>query len=189
MLQDPFNGKYASEGGLNHGIELQHGPQRGRFVLPYSEGSRTKNKYAAHAMAVYSDNGGKNWTIGALLPDYSGEAAIAELKNGSVLISFRNEGEHMPHHPHNRGFARSDTGGATWAEVWYANDPGRSTGMIDAPSDQGIDRSEKTDAVYFGHPGAVTGDRANYTIHRSTDSGATFVRARRGDIPRRSWVF
>ena len=78
----------------------------------------------------------------------------------------------MQHHPHNRGFARSDDGGATWAEVWYAND--RDPGLIDAPSDQGIDRSEKTGAVYFGHPGAVDGDRANYTIHRSTDSGATF---------------
>ena len=33
------------------------------------------------------------------------------------------------------------------AEVWYANDPGRTTGMIDGPSDQGIDRSEKTGAV------------------------------------------
>ena len=72
------------------------------------------------------------------------QAAITELGNGSLLMSFRNEGEHMPSHPHYRGFARSDDGGATWAEVWYANDPGRATGMIDAPSDQGIDRSEKT---------------------------------------------
>ena len=29
-------------------------------------------------------------------------------------------------------------------------------------------------AVYLGHPGASDGDRANYTIHRSTDEGATF---------------
>ena len=148
---------------------MQHGPHRGRWVLPYCKGSTTKDKYAAHTLAVFSDDGGKNWTQGALTPAYAGEAAITELGNGSLLMSFRSEGEHMPSHPHYRGFARSDVsaatatvglarvaatltgdrcceqdGGATWAEVWYANDPGRATGMIDAPSDQGIDRSEKT---------------------------------------------
>ncbi len=170
VVVDPF---VVGEGELNHGIELQHGPYRGRWVLPYCKSPTTKDKYAGHALAAYSDNGGKNWTQGALTPAYSGEAAITELGNGSLLISFRSEGEHMPSHPHNRGFARSDDGGATWAEVWYANDPGRTTGMIDGPSDQGIDRSEKTGAVYFGHPGSCC-DRANYTIHRSTDEGATF---------------
>jgi sialidase-1 len=107
VLRDPF---VVGEGGLDHGIELQHGPHRGRLVLPYSEASQSKDKYAAHAMAVYSDNAGKNWSVGALLPDYSGEASITELANGSLLISFRSEGEHMTRHPHNRGFARSDTG-------------------------------------------------------------------------------
>jgi sialidase-1 len=171
VLADPF---IVGEGELNHGIELQRGPHRGRWVLPYCKASIDKNnKYAARALAAYSDNGGKNWTQGALTPAYSGEAAITELGNGSVLISFRMEGEHMPSHPHSRGFARSDDGGATWAEIWYANDPGRATGMIDGPSDQGIDRSEKTGAVYFGHPGSLT-ERANYTIHRSLDEGATF---------------
>ena len=90
-----------------NGIELQHGPHRGRFLLPYAQASTGRDKYAAHALTVFSDDNGANWTAGALLPDYSGEASIAELANGSVLISFRSEGEHMPRHPHNRGFARS----------------------------------------------------------------------------------
>jgi hypothetical protein len=114
VLVDPF---VVGEGELNHGIELQHGPHRGRWVLPYCKSSTTGNKYAAHTLAVYSDNNGKNWTQGALTPDYSGEAAITELTNGSLLISFRSEGEHMPSHPHNRGFARSDNGGATWVRT------------------------------------------------------------------------
>jgi hypothetical protein len=104
VLKDPF---ILGEGGLDHGIELQRGPHRGRFVLPYSEASTSRDKYAAHALTLYSDDHGANWTAGALLPDYSGEASITELANGSVFISFRNEGEHMPRHPHNRGFARS----------------------------------------------------------------------------------
>ena len=104
VLKDPF---IRGEGGLNHGIELQHGPHRGRFLLPYAQASTGRDKYAGHALTVFSDDNGANWTAGALLPDYSGEASIAELANGSVLISFRSEGEHMPRHPHNRGFARS----------------------------------------------------------------------------------
>ena len=179
VLADPFvlpgNGT-TIEGGLGHGVELQHGPHRGRFVLPYTEGSTTKNRYAAHALAVYSDEKGAkgSWKAGALLPDYSGEADLTELANGSVLITFRSEGERMPKNEAAkvRGFARSDDGGSSWAEVWYANV--RDPAMLDEPSMQGIDRSEKTGAVYFGHPGAANGDRANYTIHRSTDSGATF---------------
>lgn len=104
VLEDPF---IVGEGGLNHGVELQRGPHRGRFLLPYAKASTSSDKYAAHALTLYSDTHGANWSMGALLPDYSGEAAITELANGSVLISFRNEGEHMPRHPHNRGFARS----------------------------------------------------------------------------------
>lgn len=169
VLQDPF---ILGEGGLGHGIELQNGPHRGRFVLPYAENSMSRDKYAAHALAVFSDNHGLNWTAGALLPDYSGEASLTELGNGSVLISFRMEGEHMPHNPKIRGFARSDDGCATWAEIWYLDD--RQPEIIDAPSMQAIDRSTKTGLLYFGHPGAVDGDRANYTIHRSSNEGATW---------------
>lgn len=124
VLEDPF---IMGEGGLDHGIELQHGSHRGRFLLPYAKASTSRDKYAAHALTLISDNHGANWTAGALLPDYSGEAAITELANGSVLISFRNEGEHMLHHPHNRGFARSvSTGSSTLffsCSRWCASAP------------------------------------------------------------------
>eukprot|EP00947_MAST-08B_sp_MAST-8B-sp1_P006640 g6640.t1 len=169
VVQDPF---IIGEGGLGHGIELQNGPHRGRLVLPYAEQSLSRDKYAAHALAIFSDDAGKSFKAGALLPDYSGEASLTELKNGSVLISFRMEGEHMARDPHVRGFARSDDGGETWGEIWYLDR--RNPEIIDAPSMQAIDRSAKTGMVYFGHPGAVDGDRANYTIHRSRDEGATW---------------
>lgn len=160
------------EGGLGHGIELQHGPHRGRFVVPFAQDSQSRDKYAGHALALFSDTGGANWTAGALLPDYSGEAALTELANGSVLISFRMEGERMPRNPHVRGFARSDDGGATWAQSWFLDEV--QPQVVDAPSMQGIDRSTKTGAVYWGHPGNIGGDRSNYTIHRSTDEGYTW---------------
>ena len=164
VLEDPF---VIGEGGLGHGIELQHGPHRGRFVLPWAKASTTRDKYQAHALAVYSDDSAASWTVGGLLPDYSGEASLTELANGSVLITWRSQNN--PRAPqHVRGFARSDDGCASWTSVYYLDAP-----FIDAPSMQAIARSEKTGALYFGHPGSFT-DRANYTIHRSTDEGASW---------------
>lgn len=165
VLEDPF---VVGEGGLGHGIELQRGPHCGRFVLPYAKASSSRDRYQGHALAVYSDDNAASWSVGGLLPDYSGEASLTELSNGSVLITFRMEGEHMQQHPHVRGFARSDDGCETWNDIYYLDTP-----FIDAPSMQAIDRSEKTGVLYFGHPGSFT-DRANYTIHQSTNEGASW---------------
>ena len=120
---------------------------------------------------IYSDDHGTNWTMGALLPAYTGEPAMAELANGSVLMTFRCE-QGRGSMKHVRGFARSDDGGATWAQIWYLDEC--CPRVIDAPSQQAIDRSTKTGYLYFGHPGEVTGDRANYTIHRSANVGLTW---------------
>ena len=109
--------------------------------------------------------------MGALLPAYTGEPAMAELSNGSVLMTFRCE-QGRGSMKHVRGFARSDDGGATWAQIWYLDEC--CPRVIDAPSQQAIDRSTKTGYLYFGHPGEVTGDRANYTIHRSANDGLTW---------------
>jgi hypothetical protein len=155
-----------------HGVELQHGPHRGRLMLPYGHASTSRDRYAACAMAVFSDDHGTNWTMGGLLPPYTGESALTELKNGSVLITFRCEqGAGSPPMKHARGFARSDNGGETWAQIWYLDECCPSA--IDGPSQQGIDRSAKTGLVYFGHPGSTVA-RANYTIHRSSNDGLTW---------------
>ena len=133
--------------------------------------SCSTGRYAAHAIVIYSDDHGNNWTMGALLPAYTGEPAMAELANGSVLMTFRCE-QGRGSMEHVRGFARSDDGGATWAQIWYLDEC--CPRVIDAPSQQAIDRSTKTGYLYFGHPGEVTGDRANYTIHRSANDGLTW---------------
>ena len=69
---------------------------------------------------MYSDDHGKSWAGGEmmlLLPEFGGgwtEDQVAELKNGSVLLTSRNEyGLSSGQGP--RLFARSDDGGKTWA--------------------------------------------------------------------------
>jgi hypothetical protein len=87
---------------------------------------------------VYSDDHGQTWTGGALLPEAGEhgmlpglpnqtngarggwtECEVAELKNGSVLLTSRNL-YNSKSGLAGRMFARSDDGGANWASVWSA---------------------------------------------------------------------
>ncbi len=125
------------------------------------------------SFVVYSDDGGSTWTAGAkmvLLPQYGGgwtEAEVAELHNGSVLLSSRNfYGLSSGQGP--RLFARSDDGGATWAANWSAGadlpDPYCEASILGEPS---------SGALYFGNPSNGR-SRANFSIHVSHDGGRTW---------------
>lgn len=116
------------------------------------------------------------------------ECTLTELRNGSVLMSARIDDPHNTdyHHPDtnmtrvrtSRGFARSDDGGATWAEKWTLYD--RQPEIPDQPCSDPLIYSHKTGAMYFGHPGEWFGPgpwtrtRSNYTILRSLDEGASW---------------
>merc|ERR1712032_1549164 len=74
---------------------------------------------------------------------------------------------------HSRGFARSDDGGYTWAEVWYVDD--RQPDIVQPTCDQALCSDPSSEStVYWAHPGNITGGRANYTLHKSVDSGASW---------------
>jgi hypothetical protein len=73
-------------------------------------------------------------------------------------------------------------GGATWAEQWTLWE--RQPEIPDAPCSDALIYSNKTGAMYFGHPGEWlnkstgptpdAGQRANYTILRSLNQGASW---------------
>ena len=114
---------------------------------------------------------------------------MAELRNGSLLLTSRLYGKPWltPSHPATdlrRGFARSDDGGATWAQIWYLEQrqPEVLVGTcdhalvsdVDAPSKQGLGTHG---VLYYGHPSSAVNDslpRANYTLHSSRDGGASW---------------
>ena len=71
--------------------------------------------------ALFSDDQGLTWTAGQLLPAGWTEDQLAEMKNGSILMTSRLEGRGFPQwqpdpnngtdpRNHRRGFARSDDG-------------------------------------------------------------------------------
>lgn len=110
-------------GGLNHGIELTKGAHAGRLAMarrfdcPFAMGDHGKPAYF-HSFVLYSDDDGISWTVGELLPQGWTECQIAEMTNGSLLMTSRMYGATFIPNPKNasayarrRGFARSDDGG------------------------------------------------------------------------------
>ena len=120
---------YLSSGFVSHGIETQNGPLRGRLIVlreiffgrKNPNDPNTPGGFENKVSAIYSDDAGETWHAGAFLPPpwREGEPSIAELHNGSLVITARNgqnrsssnmcEGEEIC-----RVFSRSDSG-------WYSH--------------------------------------------------------------------
>merc|ERR1719331_1047098 len=102
-----------------------------------------------------------------LLPQFGGgwtECQVAELRNGSVLLTSRNfYGTSSGQGP--RLFARSDDGGQSWAANWTAYD-------LPDPYCEGSLLSDARGTLVFGNPSSHR--RLNYSLHRSYDGGRTW---------------
>jgi hypothetical protein len=123
-LTDGGGGKIISDGQLNSGLQKQHAPHSGRIVVtrelsfgPEKPQFPTPRGFKNTAGVVVSDDDGATWHAGALMPEpfSEGEAAVAELTNGSLVISARN-GQNRSDNLTCRDeacrvFARSDDGG------------------------------------------------------------------------------
>ena len=96
---------------------------------------------------------------------------MAELHNGSVLLSSRNfYGRSSGQGP--RLFARSDDGGATWAANWSAGE-GTSTPLPDPYCEASVLGDPGRGVVYFGNPSNAR-YRANFSVHTSYDGGSSW---------------
>ena len=96
---------------------------------------------------------------------------MAELQNGSVLLTSRNFfGRNSGQGP--RLFARSDDGGATWADNWTAHDlpdPYCEGSVLSNPDIPG--------SLYFANPSTSNGKRYNMSLHASSDGGRTWTKS------------
>lgn len=105
------------------GITLAFGPHKGRLIMP----ARVMGPLSSNAVewrpyhystAVYSDDGGAVWQTSKPFPVLgTGEAALAELSDGSILYNSR---EHMSRG--NRFLARSFDGGDLWVGGYRSPD-------------------------------------------------------------------
>lgn len=85
--------------GPGHGIQLTHGPHKGRLVVPIwmSLGTGGHAHRPSVTSTIYSDDHGKTWQRGDIaIPDqppyrYPNETAAVQLANGNVLLNARSE--------------------------------------------------------------------------------------------------
>ena len=101
-----------------HGITLKQGKYSGRLIRPsrYYGGGNDREFWDEHyTNAVFSDDGGKTWQSGEPFPAYgTGEAAIAELNDGTLYYNSRRHKTTDGMNPRKRYIAYSHNGGKSW---------------------------------------------------------------------------
>lgn len=103
---------------MQSGITLAFGEHKGRLIMPARITGPTNSNAVEwrpyhYSTAIYSDDGGYIWQTSNPFPILgTGEAALAELSNGSILYNSR---EHMS--DGNRFIAWSHNGGNLWIDA------------------------------------------------------------------------
>lgn len=103
------------------GITLRPGAHKGRIIRAtrYYAGKNDKAKWPEHyTNAMFSDDGGKTWQTSEPFPaNGTGEAAIAELSDGTLYYNSRRHWAPEGENPLRRWTATSADGGRTWGNL------------------------------------------------------------------------
>ena len=160
------SGWYAGFAGSGHGLCLKDG--RLMFVLAILATSATG--VPLHNYAIYSDDGGDNWTLSTNAATTVGdEAKVVELEDGDILMSIRNPSKG------NRIFCKSTDRGQTWGKAYFETelkDPACNGDIIrySYSTDEG---SEGKSRLLHSLPESTT-TRENVTVYLSEDDGETW---------------
>lgn len=145
--------------GPGNGIQLRAGPHAGRLVVPCDHIEAGTKKYYSHV--ICSDDGGATWMIGGTTPtDQVNECAVAELKDGTLLLNMRNYDRSR----RTRAQARSSDGGITWSEIEHNDqlpEPICQASLI------ALDGGRR---LVFSNPASAT-DRVALTVRGSLNGG------------------
>ena len=163
-----------SAGSPGNGIELTRGLHKGRVVMPLYETFYPDGKRMWKTRVMFSDDGGVTWKTGDYVPEgppagYGNEAAVAELSDGAILFSARNQGGAR------RKLAVSRDGGKTWGA--YSEHPQLVTpacmgGLLRYAWPEGDNPGVLVHSLPYGK------GRSNGVILLSRDDGKTWPRKR-----------
>ena len=182
------NGKIPSMHMNEHGITLLRGKYRGRLIRPTryynaKNSSERKLMYKSKKMwegqfsnAIYSDDGGYNWSTSNPFPaNGTGEAAIVELNNGSLYYNSRRHFYNDGNNHRMRLIASSTDGGQTWNDIYVSDELPDGPKNLDYGLMAGLDRLpyKEQDILIFSNVDSKN-ERENGMIWMSFDSGKTW---------------
>ena len=162
-----------------HGITLHTGPHRGRLVRParsYAAGNQQEHWPDHYTTAIYSDDHGLVWHTSDPFPENgTGEAAVAQLRDGSIYYNSR---VHWPERPRptRRRSAVSVDDGESWHD-WR---------IVDALPDGRQDRAygcmgglarlplSDRDILLYSNLDTIHPNRERVTVWVSFDGGVTW---------------
>jgi sialidase-1 len=154
---------YATGPGI--GIQIKDGAHKGRLVIPcdHNYDDEIEKKHLSGSHAIYSDDQGKTWQLGAPIKPKVNECQVVELFDGrgTLLMNMRsNTGRNV------RAHATSTDGGATWTA------PQDAPPLIEPVCQASILRHESGKLILFSNPAAKT--RVNLTVRASADDTKTW---------------
>lgn len=157
--------------GPGSGLQIQHGPHKGRLVVACDHIEADTKHYYSHA--IYSDDHGKTWKLGGSTPKHEvNECEVVELTGGKLMLNMRNYDKSKK----TRQIAASEDGGLTWRDQ-------RLDGTLIEPICQAsIERyrwadGAKPGVILFSNPASQKG-RVNMTVRASFDDGLTWPASR-----------
>ena len=140
--------------GPGNGIQLRSG----RLVVACDHNEREGD--TRHSHLIYSDDHGSTWKIGAIAAEKTNESAVAERRDGSLLLDMRSY-----HGKNRRAEQISRDGGLTL-------EPLRLADALIEPVCQASLISAGRGRLLFSNPASTK--RENLTVRLSTDDGATW---------------
>jgi sialidase-1 len=150
--------------GPGNGIQIKQGPHAGRLVIPcdHNYDDLVENKHLSGSHAIYSDDHGQTWKLGAPIRPKVNECQVVELFDGrgTLLMNMRsNHGRNV------RAHALSNDGGVTWTP------PADAPGLVEPVCQASIIRHEPG-LLVFSNPAAKT--RTQLTVRTSADGAQTW---------------
>ena len=173
----PGWGWYATGPGV--GIQIKHGPHKGRLVIPCDHSYDDQNgklqgggfEFGAHS--IHSDDHGNTWQLGGVIRPKTNECQVVELNdtNGSLLMNIRSYFGRKQ-----RTHAVSRDGGVTWSS------PVDVPKLIEPVCQGSIIRFQwrrptRPGILLFSNPASKQG-RVKMTVRASFDDGNTWPVAR-----------